>query len=130
VTTPPGWDPVARDGWGAALSAAERCHREDCRHEWLGHDHAYAPVGSPEFGWCLVHTADGRCGCRGFVEPPQGVAPVYAPPMLTDDAVTPEAPPPIPPPVPPPPARPPPYPRTPSHARDPDPPTAPLARPG
>jgi len=128
VTVPAGWDPVARDGWGAALSAAERCHRDTCRHEWLGHDHAYAPVGSPEFGWCLVHGVDGRCPCRGFVEPPQGVPPVYAPPMLTEDAVAPPPPDPPPPPVPPP--RPPPYPRTPSHARDPDPPTAPVPRPG
>lgn len=127
MTTPPGWDPVARDGWGAPLSAAERCHRDTCRHEWLSHDHAYAPLGSDGFGRCLIVGAEGRCGCPGFVEPPEGTPPVYAPPLLTEDAITMD---PVEPPERAPTVGPPPYPRTPTHRRDPDPPTAPVLRPG
>jgi hypothetical protein len=73
--------PVARDAWGAALSAGERCHC--CWHEWFAHDHAYAPYGSAEFGWCLARADGRRCTCRGFVPAPDGVAPAYAPPPLT-----------------------------------------------
>jgi hypothetical protein len=74
-------DLVARDGWGAPLSAAERCH--GCWHEWFAHDHAYAPYDSPAFGWCLAAADGARCSCRAFVPAPHGTHPSYVPSPIT-----------------------------------------------
>lgn len=62
-----GWDDVARDRHGAALSAGEVCQRDTCWHRWLDHDHAFSPRESPGFGYCLIPTAAGRCRCPGFL---------------------------------------------------------------
>jgi hypothetical protein len=103
-----GWDPIARDEWGAALSAGERCNREGCGHEWFGHDHAYAAYGSAGFGRCLAETGGGRCRCMAFYPRPINRPPeIMAPPL---QPLPPEPPRPVPPPPPPPP--PPPEPST------------------
>lgn len=60
-------DPVARDGHGAALSAGELCHRDGCWHRWLDHDHITAGLSDAWFGWCMILSAEGRCGCLGFI---------------------------------------------------------------
>lgn len=66
-TLPGGWDPIARDGHGAPVSAGELCQRDTCWHRWLDHDHAYAGLADPAFGACLIPTSDGRCPCPEFV---------------------------------------------------------------
>lgn len=84
MSVPAGWDPIARDEWGAALSAGERCDRELCRHEWFAHDHAYAEYGTAEFGRCLMRDADGgRCRCMAFYPRRIGRPPEVVPPPLT-----------------------------------------------
>jgi hypothetical protein len=76
VTTPNGWDPVARGSDGAALSAGELCTRDGCWHRWLDHDHIDAPLWGQGWGWCMVRGGDGRCSCVGFLT---GTLPVLGP---------------------------------------------------